>query len=229
MSMPRSGGSGAGLLLLTAAGLAPGLVLVAALGTRIGLWGVDVGYDLLTQRIAFLLSFAGLAAGATAIALAVRGRIKWLVALAVIVVAATTIGGFLWHKSRISGGGVEDVSTNLAEIPGFGPLAVRRGTAAPTAPVGGERCTGAQPVSTQALPESVVYVLQQEGFAIERAGVTGVFGSRSGFWFGFTNDVAVRIRPGRTDVRVAARDSRPHGGEACRLVSRISERLQAGA
>ena len=36
----------------------------------------------------------------------------------------------------------------------------------------------------------------------------------------------VRIRPGRTDIRVAARDSRPDGGATCRLMNRIVTALE---
>jgi hypothetical protein len=39
----------------------------------------------------------------------------------------------------------------------------------------------------------------------------------------------VRIRPGRTDIRVAARDPRPDGGAACRLMEKIVTALEAEA
>lgn len=209
--------------------MAPALFLAAALGTRAGFWGVDVGYDLLTQRVAVGLSMVGALAAIAAIVLAARSRGVWALAIAGGVIASVTLGGFGWHMSRIARADVEDVSTDLGEIPGFGPLTARRGQDGPSSTVSAERCSGALSVATQALPEAVVYVLQREGFAVERAGVTGVYGSRQGFWFGFTNDVAVRIRPGRTDIRVAARDVRPHGGEACRLLTRIADDLRTGA
>lgn len=206
---------------------APVLVLVAALGTRAGVWSLNVGYDLLAQRAAFLLSLAGLAAAAGALLLAGRRRGSWPLAAVGATVALVTVGGFAWQKSRE--GPAEDVSTDLAEIPGFGPLESRRGAGGPAMTAGPAQCAGAVTVPTQSLPEAVVYVLQQQGFAVRRAGVTGVYGYRQSFWFGFPYDVAVRIRPRRTDIRVAARDGRPHGGEACRLVTRISAALREGS
>lgn len=216
------------LALIGFACLAPALFLIAALGTRAGVWGVEVGYDLLTLRIAFGLSFVGALAAIGAGVLAAQRRGAWSLALAAVVMAVATLGGFGWHMSRTVGVPGEDVSTDLAEVPGFGPLASRRGQGGPVSVQGADQCPGARHVATQALPEAVVYVLQREGFAIDRAGVTGVYGSREGFWFGFTNDVVVRIRPGRTDIRVAARDARPHGGEACRVLTRIADELRAG-
>ena len=43
-----------------------------------------------------------------------------------------------------------------------------------------------------------------------------------------TRDDDLRIRPGRTDIRVAARNSRPDGGATCRLAAKITRNLEAG-
>ena len=64
-------------------------------------------------------------------------------------------------------------------------------------------------------------VVWSVGFGVGRAD-----GTRQGFWFGFTYDATIRIRPGRTDVRVAAREGRPDGEEACRLTKLIISKLQ---
>lgn len=226
MSMARRRTSARFLGLAALACLPAVLTLVAAMGTRTGLWGYGVGYDLLAQRVAFGLSFVGMLAALAAVFLTVRRQGSWLLALAAAAVAVATLAGFAWHKSRVAAAPVEDVSTDLAEVPGFDRLSAQRGAGGPARTVGAHQCPGAVPVPTQALPEAVVYVLQREGFGVRRAGVTGVYGTRRGFWFGFPYDVAVRIRPGRTDIRVAAREGRPHGGEACRLVGRISAALQ---
>ena len=54
-----------------------------------------------------------------------------------------------------------------------------------------------------------------------------VEGVHEGAWFGFPYDAVVRIRPGRTDVRVVARDPRPDGGATCRLTAKIVANLEA--
>ncbi|GAA0638089.1 DUF1499 domain-containing protein [Brevundimonas lenta] len=204
---------------------APLLVLVAALGVRTGLWPVELGYDLLTLQVAWWLSFVGVGAGVLAVILALRDfRRLGLLALVALVIGAGTLGVFVWQKGRLAAGPVENVSTDLTEVPGFGDLRSDDGQGPA---VGIEACPGARPAMTQIAPESAAWALQEAGFALRKTGVSRADGSRDTFWFGFTHDAVIRIRPGRTDIRVAARDDRPHGGEACRLVTRISEALNS--
>ena len=189
----RTPGAGRVQALAALSVAAPVLVLVAALGTRLGAWPVGIGYDLLTLQVGWFL----------------------------------TLGGFIWQKGRLAAGPVENVSTNLAEVPGFGDLGDERGGQGPGPVVGAEACPGALPVMRQIAPTAAIYALEQAGFTLRGAGVARADGSREGFWFGFDHDAVIRIRPGRTDIRVAARDHRPHGGEACRMATAISETLRA--
>lgn len=224
----RSPGAGRvqALALLTVA--APVLVLVAALGTRLGAWPVEIGYDLLTLQAGWILALLGAAAAVGALVLSFANfRKSGLTALAAVLVAGLTLGGFVWQKARLAAGPVENVSTDLAEIPGFGDLGEERGGQGPGPAVGPEACPGAQPVMRQIAPTAAIYALEQAGFTLRGAGVGRADGSREGFWFGFDHDAVIRIRPGRTDIRVAARDHRPHGGEACRMATAISETLRS--
>lgn len=224
----RTPGAGRVQALAALAVAAPLLILVAALGTRVGAWSVETGYDLLTMRAAWFLSFIGAAAALGALALSFRsfGKLGGL-AVAAVLVAGATLGGFVWQKGRIAAGPVENVSTDLVEVPGFGDLGdVRRGRG-PGPAVGPEACPGALPAMRQIAPTAAIYALEQAGFTLRGAGVGRADGSREGFWFGVDHDAVIRIRPGRTDIRVAARDHRGHGGEACRMATAISETLRA--
>lgn len=224
----RTPGAGPVQALALLAVVAPTVVLVAALGTRVGGWSVEIGYDLLTMRAAWFLAFLGAAAALAALVLAF-GSFRKLgpVALAAVMVAGATLGGFIWQKARLSAGPVENVSTDLAEVPGFGDLGARRGGRGPDPAVGVEACPGALPVMRQVAPTAAIHALEQAGFTLRGAGVARADGSREGFWFGFDHDAVIRIRPGRTDIRVAARDHRLHGGEACRMATAISQTLRA--
>lgn len=227
MARTATRGSGAVKALTALAFATPILVLLAAMGVRAGLLPVETGYDLLTLKIAWWLSFAGAAAGVLAVLLGLRDlRRTGLIAALALLVGLGTLGVFVWQKGRLASGPGENVSTDLAEVPGFGTM---RSDAGGGSAVGGAACPGAQPVMTQIAPESAAWALQEAGFVLRGTGVARADGSRAGFWFGFTHDAVIRIRPGRTDIRVAARDGRPHGGEACRLASRISELLRSGA
>ena len=224
----RTPGAGRVQALAALSVAAPVLVLVAALGTRLGAWPVGIGYDLLTLKVGWFLSFVGAAAALAGLVLAFGNfRKLGLLATAAGLIAGATLGGFIWQKGRLSAGPVENVSTDLTEVPGFGDLGDERGGQGPGPVVGAEACPGALPVMRQIAPTAAIYALEQAGFTLRGAGVARADGSREGFWFGFDHDAVIRIRPGRTDIRVAARDHRPHGGEACRMATAISETLRA--
>ena len=224
----RTPGAGRVQALAALTVAAPVLVLVAALGTRLGAWPVEIGYDLLTLQVGWFLSFVGAAAALAGLVLAFGNfRKLGLLATAAGLIAGATLGGFIWQKGRLSAGPVENVSTDLTEVPGFGDLGDERGGQGPGPAVGAEACPGALPVMRQIAPTAAIYALEQAGFTLRGAGVARADGSREGFWFGFDHDAVIRIRPGRTDIRVAARDHRPHGGEACRMATAISETLRA--
>ena len=224
----RTPGAGRVQALAALSVAAPVLVLVAALGTRLGAWPVGIGYDLLTLQVGWFLSFVGAAAALAGLVLAFGNfRKLGLLATAAGLIAGATLGGFIWQKGRLAAGPVENVSTDLTEVPGFGDLGDERGGQGPGPVVGAEACPGALPVMRQIAPTAAIYALEQAGFTLRGAGVARADGSREGFWFGFDHDAVIRIRPGRTDIRVAARDHRPHGGEACRMATAISETLRA--
>ncbi|WP_332678095.1 DUF1499 domain-containing protein [Brevundimonas sp.] len=226
MAAGRKGGQGVAVLLALSLA-APLLVLVSALLTRAGGLSFETGYDLLTMRIGWWLAIAGAAAALGAVVLALRDvRRLGLMALAAVLAAGGTLGGYVWHNGRQAGAPSEDISTDLAEIPGFGDLGDQRGNQGPRVTAGVEACPGALPVMKQIAPESAIWALEKAGFTIRGAGVARADGTREGFWFGFDHDAVIRIRPGRTDIRVAARDARSHGGDACALVSTISAALQ---
>ena len=223
----RGGAGRQGLAALTLA--APLLVFIAALGTRTGQWSYGFGHDLLAMRVGPALAGLGALAALALLIMALRRRASLGLAFVAAAVSAATIGVYAWQMSRIASGPPDDISTDMMEVPGFGELDARRGGSGPSGRAGVEACPGAVPAMTQIAPASAVWALQEAGFSVQGGvGVGGARGVHRGFWFGTVHDAVIRIRPGRTDVRVAARDERPHGGEACRLASRISEALQRG-
>lgn len=227
MARPGRGKRGSGKRLAAVVFVAPLFVFVAALGTRLGWWSYATGHDQLMMRIGVILATMAVLAALALLVAAFRRRAPlWLAGLAV-VVSALTFGGLAWEMTRISSGPPDDISTDLTEIPAFGPLEDVRGRAGPAETAGVEACPGAVPVMRQAAPATAAWALQEAGFNVRGSvTVSRALGSQRGFWFGTTHDAVIRIRPGRTDIRVAARDGYPHGGEACRLTSRLSELLR---
>lgn len=224
---PRHGGVVAGL---TAVALAsPLLVLIAAFGTSLEIWDASFGLDVLALQVGWGLSFIGVAAALGVVFLARRDlRRLGIYAAVALVVSVATLGAFVWQKSRLASDRPEDVSTNLADRPGFSnSIQAVRGEGGPATAIGPETCPQAQPIMRQVSPQRAYEALQAAGFTARGAYAARADGDRTSFWFGITHDAVVRIRPGRTDIRVAARDDRPHGGEACRLAGKISTVLQS--
>ncbi|VXB38213.1 DUF1499 domain-containing protein [Brevundimonas sp. G8] len=208
---------------LTALAAAPAVLIVAAIAaTRFGGVDLSVSYDLLTWTVARILAWVGLAGALAAAVLALRDlKGRGLYALAALVLAGATVAGFVWRQSQDAAPNPRDVTTNVAEPPAFSRVAALH--AGSTA----ETCPDLGAVPTQVLAQQATSALVDAGFVVTRATTFQVEAVHEGAWFGFVSDAVVRIRPGRTDIRVAARDGRPDGGATCRLAAKIAQNLEA--
>lgn len=215
------------LALLGVAGLAPLLMVIAVAGVKTGLLDTATGFDLLTMRLGRVLAFAGLAAALVAVPVAFRARRGHVFAGLAVVISMATVAGLMVQERRFRIESPDDVTTDPSEPPAFSRLVLAQRAAAGALPLRAQPCPGLEPVPTQVAPETASAALQSAGFTVFGSGAFRADGVHEGFWFGFTHDAAIRIRPGRTDVRVAARDARPGGDQACRLALRITEALQA--
>ena len=207
---------------LTALAAAPVVLIVAAIAaTRFGGVDLSVSYDLLTWTVARILAWLGLAGALAAAVLALRDpKGRGLYALAALVLAGATVGGFLWRQGQDAAPNPRDVTTNVDEPPAFSRT-TRHGGSTP------RTCPDLSAIPTQVLAQQATSALVDAGFVVTRATTFQVEAVHAGAWFGFITDAVVRIRPGRTDIRVAARDTRPDGGATCRLAARIARNLEA--
>ncbi|MNS73759.1 hypothetical protein D3C72_1072090 [compost metagenome] len=206
--------------------LAPLLVLVAVFGTRFGLWGAGFGLEVLTFKIARILAFVGLAAALVAVLIAFKDmRRRGLYAAVALIVAGATMALFVVQGQRFAVSADNDVTTDAAEAPAFSRavLAMRGGQGGDEASVA---CPGLVSVPRQVAPETAAAALSAAGFTVRGAAPFRADGAKEGFWFGLTYDAAIRIRPGRTDVRVAQREGVKVGDEACRLARAVMTGLQ---
>lgn len=224
----KTGKGGDGIQILAAVTMAaPLLVLIAAGGVRMGLWGADLAFETLTLTVGRYLALAGVGAAALAVVLALRQpKGRWFFAVVSVLVAGATLTAFLTQQAKF-GTAPNDISTDLTEPPGFSRLVESRRTedkamalAAPAA------CAAATALPTQVTPEAARDALKAAGFSVVGVAPFRAEGSRVGFWFGLTHDAVIRIRPGQTDVRVSAREDVAQGPEACRLAGAIVAALQ---
>lgn len=215
--------------LLLAALLAPLIVFVGVLGVRAGLWDWTVGYGLLTRQVAFWAAVLGVAAAVAALAVALKSpRRAGGLALVALLASAGALGLLMRHGQQVESAGPGwDVTTNSEDTPGFSPeLNSLRRQAGAEGGSASAACPGLAPINAQVAPQVAGWALKQAGFTVRGFGVGRADGVREGVWFGFTHDAVVRIRPGRTDVRVSGRENRPDAGEACRLARKIVSELQ---
>jgi hypothetical protein len=223
-------------VLIALAVLSPLLAFVAVAGIKLGVWDWRLGYSVLAMRVGLGLAALGLVAGLAGGLIAIRqprARATGLVALVMGVVTAGVYGAHIRTTGPEASTGRADppsfqATTNVTEPPSFsGALARERAAAGaePATGAGFQSCEVAS-IPAQVAPGAAAYALREAGFDVLGFGVGRADGTMTGLWFGFTHDATIRIRPGQTDVRVASREARDDGGQACRLVTRIVAELQ---
>ena len=201
-----------------AAALTPALLtLVASVLLRIGVLDWSTGFDGLVMTAGRYLGWAALAVALVGLLNALGDvRRRGVLACAAVVVAAASVG-LHWRQSMaFRAGAPADVSSNPADPPGSATRVEPAGT-----------CAGVDPVSAQLTARQASDALLDAGFVITRSSVFQVEGVREGFWFGHRRLAAIRIRPGRTDIRVVAEHPTADGGGSCRLAAQLSRALQA--
>lgn len=220
-SGPRSRRKTGGRRVAVSVGLAvaaPLITFAAVLLERNGLVSPGFGLDVLTLQIAQVVAFAALGFAALSLVRSLSDfRRLGLISIAVLVVTAGIVGAFRWQASSIGVRGPLDVSTDLTEAP-----------AVPGAVGPPVTCAGMVAVPSQVTAGQATAALHAAGFAITEAQLFRSRGVRDGFWFGMEHEAVIRIRPGRTDVRVVARYDRADGGETCRIANQILAGLQPG-
>lgn len=203
---------------LAAALIAPAMALTAAVLIRVAPDLSGFARQVLIGPVGNYTAWAGLAVAVLALVHAFGNlRRRGLIALLAVAVAGTAVGLY-WKQAHTPG--ASDVSTNPADP----PMNLSGVSSASTA------CDGLEPLASQRTVEEAAYVLQNAGFAITHAGLFDIQGERKAFWFQEAYSLDVRIRPGRTDVRVVTRNGRPtDGGAACRLALKVRDGLQPKA
>jgi uncharacterized protein (DUF1499 family) len=228
----------AAAVVLSCAGLA--LLAAAGAGTRLGLWHFRTGFALL-QWGAYA-GLAGAAAGAAALVLRAGPAAPAAALLLGLTAAAVP---WLQRRSARSFPPIHDVSTDLESPPPFAAvLPLRAG--APNPPEHGGPEVAAQ--QRQAYPELGPALLDAPAAeALERArraaealgwrivDVDAAAGrleaTDTTFWFGFKDDVVVRVTPAaggsRVDARSVSRVGKGDAGANARRLRRFLARLSA--
>lgn len=210
-------------LLAAATLLAPLVAFLAVLAGRFGWLSLELAREIVGVGVVRALVFLGLAAAlACVLAAWPDPRRRGLHALAALVVAGGSAGVFFIQADKVRPG-AGDVTTDPAEPPTPSRILAAERARDGAVPLGSSAsCEGLAALPTQVAPETAAWALEQAGFTVLGAAAFRAEGVRQGYWFGLGHDAVVRIRPGRTDIRVAAREDQPQGDAACRLARRIA-------
>jgi uncharacterized protein (DUF1499 family) len=215
--------------------LCVGAAAAAGLGTRWGLWHFRTGITILAWA-----AYGGLAAAVLGLVVLVLDRSSWktvLLALSTIVLGAVVVG-IPWHlKQRAQEvPPIHDISTDTDTPPTFvAILPLRKGAPNP-AQYGGPEVAAQQKKAYPDLRPLLVNAPSKEAFikALDAARAMGwqivdsnleqgrIEATDTTLWFGFKDDIVVRVTPDeqgtRIDVRSVSRVGKSDlGTNACRI------------
>ncbi len=227
--------------------LAPLLIVVGLIGARTGVMRFDVAVGIATRAADGAALVSAVVVIGALFAARSNFRALGMTALTALVISGATLAGearwFLMTRASVP---VHDVSTNWSDPVGFSDLLMnaREGAENPVEddprvpasvgpPWGGMRvadvnaktCLGAKAIPHGVDTDKVTKVLQANGFQVLGAQVFLVEGTTTGFWFGATDDIAVRIRPEQTDIRIVRRAGLSDNGDNCARITRIVQAL----
>jgi hypothetical protein len=230
------------LAILAAALIALGLLLVSGPGTRAGLWPWQVGLQLL--RWAFYVGVGALVVALVALCIP-RVRAGGAQTLALAVVACIAAAGLplLQFAQAKSVPPIHDITTDAQDPPAFVALdAVRRASPNGTK-YGGPEIAAAQAKAYPEIRAKTLAEPPQAAFAraLEAARAMGweiaatdpeqgrIEATDTTLWFGFKDDVVVRVRPegggSRIDVRSVSRVGRSDVGANARRIGKYLSRI----
>ncbi|MBI4425408.1 MAG: DUF1499 domain-containing protein [Elusimicrobia bacterium] len=231
-------------LPLAVAAASAGLLLVAGPGVREGLWGFRTGFSLLQWA-----AFGGLSAAGAAAAAALgrpaeaRAQSRALLAAGLLGLGSAAVPWAVRRSAR-SVPPIHDISTDTQDPPPFvAALQARRGAPNP-AEYGGPEVARRQAEAYPDLRPLAVAGPPGETFAraLEAARDLGweivaaepsegrIEATDATFWFGFKDDVVIRVRPdgpgaSRLDVRSVSRVGKGDAGANARRIRRLLRRL----
>lgn len=238
--------------LPTIAGVVVALAIIAALAavlsgfaSRWGWWDFRTGFTLLRWSI-----YAAIAMGVVALVLLIAAAIvrsrRAMLASGVAVLIALIVVAVPWRWRQISEGAppIHDVTTDMTDPPEFVAILPLRADAPNPAEYGGpeiaaqqaEAFPEVQPLVLTAPPEAVferaVETARAMGWEIVQANESDgrIEATDETFWFGFKDDVVIRLQEAeggtRVDVRSVSRVGRGDMGTNARRVSAYLERLR---
>ncbi|MEM7219811.1 MAG: DUF1499 domain-containing protein [Pseudomonadota bacterium] len=227
--------------------IALALLVLGPLGTRFGIWGFQFGLMCLFGAV--VLAAIGLIVAIFGYLVARRNSLDVdrpvLVTGGVIAALILAVMG-VQANAAFSVPPIHNISTDVDDPPVFQRAGALRGVdsnsldydAATLAPQQQAAYPDVKPLDSSLAPEAAIAraqtVLEDMGLEIigTDAGGSSIEATYTSFWFGFKDDVVVRVRPAaggsRIDVRSVSRVGQSDLGANARRILRILEGMQGG-
>ncbi len=230
-------------LAIALAGIGIAMLLSAGTGTRIGLWDFRFGLTLL--RYSAYVAIAAMMFSVLALLITrERGRTPWSLLLALVLSAITFVVPWNFSRTARSVPPIHDITTDTADPPRFVALLPER-TNAPNgflyagdsiAALQAAAYPDVQPVlldmTTEQAFERALAAAHMMGWeVVDEAPAQGrIEATATTRWFGFKDDVVIRIRRDNTgsvvDVRSMSRIGRSDVGANAARIQKFMSRLQ---
>lgn len=233
---------------LTGALIALLLLVISGMGSHFGLWHFRVGFTLL--RYGAYLGIAAAFLSVAALVVCVRQRLWYAVAIAGV---ALVLGGvavavpYCWQQAAARLPKIHDISTDTADPPSFVAIVPLRKDAPNPLEYGGAELAAKQAAAYPDLKPVPLALPVQQAFSLalkaaHRMGwriVTAVpaqgriEASDTTFWFGFTDDIVIRIRPAAAgallDIRSVSRVGLSDVGTNAGRIRQFIDKLDGSA
>jgi uncharacterized protein (DUF1499 family) len=239
-------GMAIGRILLTLALVAAAAVVASGLGARFGVWRFGVGFQVL--RFGVYASFA-VAALAFIVLLIPKWRANRFASLAAALIIGLVAGVVpaYWFEKGISVPPINDITTDTANPPAFAAIIPLRAGAPVSSAYPGESFAKQQrgaypdikPVELEAWPPTAfaraLDTAKRMGWEIVATDpVAGrIEATATTPWFGFKDDVVIRITPGpggsRVDIRSVSRVGKSDLGANAARIRAYVELLNKGS
>ncbi|PWE16973.1 DUF1499 domain-containing protein [Marinicauda salina] len=235
--------------------------LVAAFGTKMALLDWRVGFGLMTYRWGSNILIAALAIGLVALGLVIYERVRGgrssggiLAPVLAILVGAAGIGYGMYVRAAASDiPPIHDITTDTQDPPGFTEALIRRRgpdanpvdydaktdprTGEPLPAVQAEAYPDIAPIRLSVSPETAyetaIEVGRNMGWRLTTASDDELMfeATAETFWYGFEDDISVRVRPDGSggsvvDARSVSRVGQSDLGANADRLRRFSERLR---
>lgn len=227
--------------------VAVALLPIGALGSRFGLWSFGVGFMMLAAAV--VLAAVGLICGIVGLIVAHRGGLRadrppLYLGTVISALILAVMGNQFLTASAVPP--IHDISTNVIDPPRFEAVVALRGKEAnplefdaeKIAPAQAEAYPWVQTLESELSPDQALersrQVLEDMGLEIVDVNPSGgkVEATATTFWFGFKDDVVVRVRSGAggsvVDVRSISRVGVSDLGVNARRIGTFLDAFNAG-